>query len=391
MLVQSSVAKTVMQGRKAVSVGVDMGSQLWVVTVVEYDSGRERCLRFSGDTYDQECYEVVKKYVDRGYDVHVVYEAGRSGFTPARVFESYCGATVTIIPVNKLKLVTSGKRAKTDRLDSRFLAGLDSRCMQDIPAVWVPSVEEECRRGALREKKRMERDIGRNNNRILAILERWPGRKSKTHLPAGKWMDRVSELRKLGIVPEIELLRIEAVVRELVTLEANLENWVAQLAQLEEAERRTAQAKGEQTVVDILRQYKGVGEEISRAVAWYVGDLRRFRNARKFASYLGLTPTPFSSCSSRREQGISKQGDPELRRLAVQLAWLWRQWQPGATLTKKWEPRLAPGRKKGERPRSRKTAAVALARQLMVALWRQVVHGIPIEGAEINCPLPQLT
>jgi len=389
MLANIDVAMVAMHGKRAVNIGIDMGSGLWVATAVEYDTGKKRCHRFTGEGYDQDCYRMVGEYTQRGYDVHVLYEAGRNGFTPARTLSCDCGAEVTVVPVNKLELVTCGKRVKTDRIDSQLLASLDPRCMK-VPRVWVPSVEEECRRCALREKKRIERDIARCNNRILSILERWPGRKGRVHLPAATWTERIGELRATGLVPKLELLRIEAMVREEATLEANLGEWNGQLVRLEEKEREEAHAEGAQSTVDVLRQYRGVGDEIARAIAWYIGDLHRFPNGRKFASYLGLTPTPFSSSSKTREQGISKQGNPELRRLAIQLAWLWRQWQPGSALARKWEPRLKPGRRKGERTRSRKTAVVALARQLMVSLWRLAARGEPIEGAVVNCPLPAL-
>ena len=83
----------------------------------------------------------------------------------------------------------------------------------------------------------------------------------------------------------------------------------------------------------------------------------------------------------KRDQGISKAGRKSLRKMAIECAWLWYRWQPESWLTKKWKDRLA------QKGRSRRTAIVALARQLMVALWRHVVKGEVIEGAIINKPI----
>lgn len=84
----------------------------------------------------------------------------------------------------------------------------------------------------------------------------------------------------------------------------------------------------------------------------------------------------------KKDQGISKAGKTELRRIAIEMAWLWRKWQPDCYLVKKWEPKLE------TKGRSRKTAIVALARQLIVALYRNIIYGEEIKGAVINKPLP---
>jgi len=167
-------------------------------------------------------------------------------------------------------------------------------------------------------------------------------------------------------------------VDELEVLEKHLKKWQELMQETEDAERKKSEENNEKYLVDVLRKYRGIGEVISRSFAWEVCDFHRFKNAKKFSSYLGLTPTPFSSGKIFREQGISKQGNPELRRLAIQLAWLWHHWQPDSEITKKWSNQL---KKKG---RQRKTAIVAMARQLMVALYRDIVKGEEIKGAKKN-------
>lgn len=98
-------------------------------------------------------------------------------------------------------------------------------------------------------------------------------------------------------------------------------------------------------------------------------------------AFHGLTPCPFSSGTMNREQGISKAGRKSLRKMAVECAWLWYRWQPDSWLVKKWKDRLE------QKGRIRRTAIVAMARQLLVALWRYVVKDEAIEGAIINKPI----
>jgi transposase len=122
-------------------------------------------------------------------------------------------------------------------------------------------------------------------------------------------------------------------------------------------------------------QLKGIGPETA-AVLWSEGLFRRFDNRRQVAAYAGLAPTPWQSGSIDREQGVSKSGNPRLRTTMVELAWLWLQNQPTSALSLWFHKRVE--RLGG---RMRKTIIVALARKLLVALWRYTTAGIVIEGA----------
>lgn len=382
MLQNLNCAQLAHQGRKWINVGIDMGKNNWLMTAYDYESGKRSRHTFRGATHDLDCYRKIGELVKTGKEVHVTYEAGRNGFAPARVLEVMFGVEVSILPVNKLEMVSTGKKAKTDGLDSGHLSELDPRVVR-MPQVWRPTIDEECRRGMQREKKRIERNIGRANNQIISILQRWPDVKINVHRSSRQWKKQLDTWRgeRGCLIPALELARIANMVRELETFEQNLASWEQTICDEEERERCKAAARGEHTALDILRQYRGIGDEIARTFAWHIGDFHRFKNGGAFASYLGLTPTPYSSGQMNREQGISKAGNPELRRLLVQLAWLWSQWQPESYLAKKWSPKL---RQKG---RHRKTAIVALARQLAVAMYRRIVHGEEIAGAVKNAPL----
>jgi transposase len=125
----------------------------------------------------------------------------------------------------------------------------------------------------------------------------------------------------------------------------------------------------------MLLNIKGIGPEFA-AVLWLEGLFRHFDNRRQVASYAGLAPTPWQSGSVDREQGVSKAGNPRLRATLIQIAWLWLRHQPQSALALWFKERVT--RNGG---RFKKSTIVALARKLLVALWKYVTAGVVIEGA----------
>ncbi len=383
MLVQStSTSVSVPAGTdKILSVGLDMGVGLWEVGILDWSTGKFHSHSLRGSDKESKCHAILREYVGRGYKVHLTYEAGRFGFTPAREMTAL-GVTVRVLPVNKLEVIQSGKKRKTDRLDARFLAHLDP-FDPTLPSVYVPTIDEECDRGYVREGRRLKEDIGRNNQRILSILERWLiATNKRRHQTSSDWEKAIESWKLKGWVgkelPESECSQIINLVESLRLLEKQQSDWDEQMDQHESEQRQERAAKGEQLCIDIVTEHRGIGDISARTLSWLIGEFRRFENGRKFGSYFGLTPTPWISCKTRREQGISKEGNRELRRISIQLAWLWVYWQPESALTKKWGPKL---KQKG---RVRRIAIVGLARQLMVALYHRVVSGREIEGAIKN-------
>ena len=123
----------------------------------------------------------------------------------------------------------------------------------------------------------------------------------------------------------------------------------------------------------MLMGVRGIGQEFAN-VLYSEGLFRHFDNRRQVAAYSGLAPTPWQSGSIDREQGVSKAGNPRLRSTMVELAWLWTRHQPESSLSKWFRERTKiDGR--------RKATIVALARKLLVALWKYVTAGVAIEGA----------
>lgn len=170
-----------------------------------------------------------------------------------------------------------------------------------------------------------------------------------------------------------ELDRLELLLEQLKAVEAERDAMLAE-------EHTFMPAPGA-----MLLAIKGIGPE-SAAILWSEGLFRHFNNRRQVAAYAGLAPTPWQSGSVNREQGIAKSGNPRLRTTLIQLAWLWLRHQPHSVLTLWFNERV---RRNGGR--LRKTTIVALARKLLVALWKYVTAG-PSLGADVAAGgMPALT
>lgn len=134
-------------------------------------------------------------------------------------------------------------------------------------------------------------------------------------------------------------------------------------------------AQADAPAMSMLLDLKGIGPGFA-SVLWSEGLFRHFDNRRQLAAYAGLAPTPWQSGTINHEQGVSKAGNPRLRATLVEMAWLWLRHQPGSGLARWYHDRV---RHSGGR--MKKVAIVALARKLLVALWKYVTAGVAIEGA----------
>jgi transposase len=162
-------------------------------------------------------------------------------------------------------------------------------------------------------------------------------------------------------------------LRELDRLELNLR----QIAIVNDERRAlvlAADKSGEQSSAAKLLEIKGIGPDFA-AILWTEGLFRHFDNRRQVAAYAGLAPTPWQSGAIRQEQGISKAGNPRLRATLIQLAWLWLRHQPGTALSQWFQERI-----RQSAGRLKKAMIAALARKLIVALWRYATQGVVIEG-----------
>src|ERR671938_1705992 len=300
------------------------------------------------------------------------YEAGRDGFWLHRVLQK-AGIENRVIDPASLLDDRRARRAKTDRLDAEaLLRALTALCRGEprvCAVVRVPSVEEEDARRTTRERANLLKERVRHVNRIKGLL-------------ATQGVDdfeplRPDRLERLGTLvtgdgrPLPERLAAE-VRRHLRRLELVLE----MLGEVEaERDRATAAAPGKAA---LLPRLKGIGPE-GAAVLGAELFYRPFANRRGVAAYAGLAPSPFASGDTCREQGIGKSGNARVRPMMVELAWLWVRLQPESALGRWFTARV--GAAKG---RVRRIAIVALARKLLVALWRYVETGLIPTGAVLK-------
>ena len=291
------------------------------------------------------------------------YEAGRDGFWLHRHLIALGVANVVVDP-SSVAVDRRARRVKTDRLDVEKLLRHLMRAQED-PKEWrvvrVPSVEEEDQRHLHRELGTLKRTRAAQTSRIKGLLALHGQRLSVN----GKFRERLAAL-ELPAQLRARLLR-ELERRELVCRQIReLENQRHELVKA--AETRTAHRARR------LAKLRSIGEASAWVLASELFGWRDLRNRGQVGSLLGLTPTPYNSDSSQREQGISKAGLRHVRALAVELAWCWLRLQPQSRLSQWFNQRF------GSSGRSRKVGIVALARRLMIALWRYAQQGVVPEG-----------
>ena len=302
------------------------------------------------------------------------YEAGYDGHWLHRWLTGE-GVINHVIDPSSIEVSRRARQAKTDRIDldrlmRAFLAHLRGE-PRACSVVRVPTVEDEDRKRRTRERDHLLTERTRHTNRIKGLLH---GQGVRDAMP-----------QKPGFVASLEKLRTgdgrplpphlkEEIVRE----HERLCLVVKHLSALEAQSRIAVEADPADPKVVQLARLKGIGPVGSHELVNEV-FYRSFDNRRQVGSYIGLTGTPFDSGDSRREQGISKAGNPRARKLAVELAWLWLRHQPGSDLSRWFHERV--GDAKG---RVRRIAIVALARKLMVALWRYLQTGLVPAGAVLR-------
>jgi transposase len=303
------------------------------------------------------------------------YEAGRDGFWLHRFLahEGVCNLVVdsASIEVNRRK-----RRAKSDRLDAVKLVSMLIRWHHGEERVWsvvrVPTVDDEDRRQLHRELIRLKAQRTEHGNRIKGLL-------------AGLGLSAVIDAR---FAERLERLRpwdgsaVPPGLRQCLLREFERRQLVGRQISELEAERRKRIRDETDPQMDQVRRLlrlKGIGPNTAWLLVREVFSWRRIRNRRELASLAGLTPSPYDSGETRREQGISKAGNRRVRWMMVELAWLWLQYQPGSELSRWFRERFG-----GGNSRLRKTGIVAVARKLLIALWKYLETGEVPAGAEVS-------
>jgi transposase len=319
--------------------------------------------------------------------VVVIQEAGLDGFWLHRLLEAN-GLESHVVDPASIAVDRRKRRRKTDALDADALLrtvmawarGERRVCSMVRP----PSPEEEDRRRLSREREALVKERIQHTNRIKGLLAaqgianfeplRSDHRAGLDGLTTGDGRPLpprlTAEIRR-------QLARLEAVIADLKAVEAQRDALLAgnepstSAAPTEAAGTAPAEAT-------VLSKLKGIGPEFASVLCLEL-LFRSFSNRREVASYAGLTPSPFKSGGIDREQGISKSGNPRLRKMMLQLAWMWIRYQPGSAISR-WFAEFA-GTKRG---RIRRIGIVAVARKLLVALWRFATQGVVPEGAALK-------
>jgi transposase len=301
------------------------------------------------------------------------YEAGRDGFWLHRWLTAQ-GAHNLVVDSSSIETNRRRRRAKTDRLDAAKLVSMLLRYHGGETKVWgvvhVPSVEDEDRRQLHRDLVELKAERTQHINRIKGLLA---GCGLEVTKIGDDFLDTLAGLRQW------DGTELPAELAKRLRREWERHQFVARQIRDLENERSRQIRKSATKPIEKVRKLMGV-RGIGVNSAWlYVMEFfswRQIRNRKQLASLAGLTPTPYDSGDQAREQGISKAGNRRLRTMAVEIAWCWLRFQPQSALSQWYAQRWAKGKS-----RQRRIGIVALARKLLVALWRYLETGVVPEGA----------
>jgi transposase len=305
------------------------------------------------------------------------YEAGYDGFWLHRLLTA-AGITNHVLDPASIAVEQRARRAENDRIDGeQLLRTLMAYCRGEprvVRIVRVPSVEQEDVRRDTRERDRLIKEQTAHTNRIKGLLRLLgmavgnPRRRDWL-----KWLAAQRDWQGQAVPPHM-MGELEREHTRLMLVRQQLDA----LTQAPAREEPTTAAAEMTQRRDHLFQLKSLGPAFSATLvneAFY----KDFRNRREVAGYFGLAPSPWQSGGIDREQGISKAGNSRARKAAIELAWLWVRHQPDSALTQWFRQRTVNASR-----RIKRIAIVALARKLIVALWRYLTTGLVPEHAVLK-------
>lgn len=389
---RNAIAPATVSDSATAYVAIELSALSWLVAVRRPGSGKASLYKLAAG----DCARLVAlSERARGLGASRVlccYEAGRDGFWLHRYLRAR-GIDCLVLDPASLPVNRRARRAKSDRIDVhmllRGLIGWEGGDRDACRPVRVPTPADEDARQTHREREALLKERVRHVNRIKALLATQgvigfePLRGGCTGGRTGGGAGGRAGLAALtgvegaalpaGLMARLarELARLELVVGQIAAVEAVRDAALA-------AARDTAAGDAVALKAARLVALKGIGPQIATVLAREV-FYRSFDNRRELASYTGLCPSPWRSGGMVREQGVSKAGNARARTCAIEMAWLWLRWQPGSALSVWFTTRVG-----SARGRVRRIAIVALARKLMVALWRYVETGLVPDGAVLK-------
>lgn len=310
-----------------------------------------------------------------GVPVVSCYEAGREGFWLHRFLEAH-GVRNRVVDSSSIEVNRRARRAKADRLDLGKLLRMLVRYEAGEKKVWsvvrVPTVEEEDARHLHRELGMLKRERTRSANRVQGLLA-----SQGVRLEVGKNLPAALEVVRLwdgSVLPAGLKRRIQGAWEQW--------QWTGEHIRRLEREREDLLRSSDAPAVEKVRQLlllRGIGNNSAWLFVLEFFGWRQFKNRREVGALAGLVSTPYQSGSTEREQGISKAGNRHLRAMAIQIAWGWLRYQPASALSLWYQERFAHGG-----ARMRKIGIVALARRLLIDLWRYLETGALPAGAAVK-------
>lgn len=305
-----------------------------------------------------------------GAPVVSCYEAGRDGFWIHRALVAQ-GLQNRVIDSASIEVNRRARRNKTDRIDARKLVMLLVRRSLGEPGAFrevrVPSPAEEGARQASRERTALVADRTRLVNQMRSLLALQGSR-----LPARRvgWVARVVDWAGAPLAAPVQAV--------LTRLDARLAYLEAQIATLEAEQAAVVAAAPAGSPARRLVRLRGVAVTSTSVLLGEGLVWRAFRNRREVGGLLGFAPIQHASGDLHQDRGISHAGNRHLQSVAIQLAWTWIRWQPASALTRWYRARFGAGK------RQRRIGIVALARKLLIALWRYATQGIVPAGAIVQ-------
>jgi transposase len=378
MEISSSTLPAVAAERATMFVALELSKSSWLVALHSPVADKVSLHRFGGGDVAGLLALIARKQTQAearlGRTIRVLscYEAGYDGFWLHRLLCAR-GIDNRILDAASILVDRRSRRAKTDRLDAagllRTLMALDRGESRVCRVVRVPTVAQEDARRRSRERTRLVVERGQHSNRIKGVLMTLGVRDFE---PTRRdWPERLAGLRTA------DGQELPACLKAEITRECRRLHQVIVMITEVEAEQAAALDAEEGQAARLIR-LRGIGLVSASVLADEV-FFRDFRNRREVAGYLGLASSPWASGRVQRDQGITKSGNPRARRTAIELAWLWLRHQPGSVLTQWFRHRVGT-----TRGRIRRIILVALARKLIVALWRYLSDGLVPEGAELK-------
>lgn len=306
-----------------------------------------------------------------GVPIYSCYEAGRDGFWIHRYLENV-GIYNLVVDSSSIEVNRRFRRAKSDRIDADKLLGMLIRYLNGEQKLWsvlhVPDVEQEDARRLNREIERLKKEKTAHTNRMKSLLVL-----HGITLGVGR-----SFLEKLEVVTQWNGEALPDKVKNEIVREYQRYRLIGdQLKALEAEKQEILESVSDQAgKTKALQNLKGVGPVSSWVLVFEYFGWRKFKNVKQVGAASGLAPTPYDSGGSEREQGISKSGNRRVRGVMIELSWYWLRYQPKSSLSRWFMERFGSGGK-----RMRRIGIVALARKLLIALWKYLEQGIVPEGA----------